>query len=310
MAIGLGAAVLLALGFVLQQHEAAELPAGRPGPALLLRLARKPVWLAGIGAMAGGQLLGALALGMGSLVVVEPLLATNVLFALPMAALASRRHLSVGDWVGAVLLIGGLAAFLLGGAPRETVRTGLVPARTWLLTAGAVALVVVVLVLAARGRSPRVRAAVIATGAGVAFGFQDLLTQRSVLRLDSGIAGLVTSWPPWALVATAVTGLTLAQTAFGLADLSASLPPITLAEPVCGIVLSAAVLGAGLPHRPAELATAIGGLLVMIAGVVILTRSPLVVDPHGRRERHRRLHRPGHAPARPEDPPHGASRRA
>lgn len=301
MVTGLGAAVLLALGFVLQQHEAAELPPGRLGPALLVRLARRPIWLGGIAAMVSGQVLGAIALGMGSLVVVEPLLAANVLFALPMAAVASKRHLSAGDWTGALLLIGGLTAFLVGGAPRASVRLTPVPRTMWLMALGTIVLVVVVLMAVARGRSPRVRAAVTATGAGVAFGLQDVLTQRSVLRLDSGIGGLLTSWPPWALVATAVTGLTLAQRAFGLADLSASLPPITLAEPVCGIVLSAVVLGAGLPHQLYQLAIAIGGLAVMIVGVVVLTRSPLVVDPHGRRRHGRRIGGRDHGRRQPSD---------
>jgi hypothetical protein len=114
--VGLGAAVLLATGYVLQQHEAAEQQAAGWSPGLLLVLARRPIWLTGIAAMVCGQILGAVALGLGSLVVVEPLLATNVLFALPLAALASRRRLSRGDWVGALMLVGGLGLFLLGGA--------------------------------------------------------------------------------------------------------------------------------------------------------------------------------------------------
>jgi drug/metabolite transporter (DMT)-like permease len=277
--LGLAAAVLLATGFVLQQHEAAALPTGRLGPALLLRLVRRPVWLGGIAAMVGGQLLGAAALGMGSLVVVEPLLATNVLFALPMAAVASRRRLSRGDWAGALMLVAGLALFLLGGAPRSAVDTRTVAAPSWVLAGAALVAVVVLLLVLGRGRDRRISAALTAGAAGIVFGAQDFLTQRALVRSGAGVLALLASWPPWVLVVVAVTGLTLAQRAFGLADLSASLPPITLDEPLCGIALSAGILGAALPHRALELAAAAAGLSLMIAGVVILTRSPLVVGP-------------------------------
>jgi hypothetical protein len=110
------------------------------------------------------------------------------------------------------------------------------------------------------------------------------------------VPALLASWLPWCGIAVAVVSLTLAQRAFGLADLSASLPAITLAEPVCGMALSVGVLDESLPHRPLFLAAALAGLVVMLAGVGILTRSPLVVDPHGPR----RLHLPaGAGPGRP-----------
>jgi drug/metabolite transporter (DMT)-like permease len=302
---GVAAALLLAIGYVLQQHEAAELPEKQLRPGILLVLARRPVWLGGIGAMVAGQLLGATALGMGSLVVVEPLLSLNVLFALPLAALASRRRLSRGDWAGAVLLVGGLTLFLVGSAPRTTVDQAMPSPLVWSLAWGALLALVVLLLVVARRRPARPRAALMATAAGALFGMQDFLTQRAVVGADHGVGLLLTSWPLYALVAVAVVGLSLAQRAFGLADLSASLPGITLAEPVIGIALSLGALGHGLPHRPAPLAFAFGGFALMVAGVVILTRSPLVVDPHGRRRRrHELLHLRRHHPG-PGRPAHG-----
>lgn len=281
--LGLGAALLLAVGFVLQQHEAAEVPAGRLGPGLLLVLVRRPVWLGGILAMVAGQVLGAAALAMGSLVVVEPLLATNVLFALPMAALISRRWLTRGDWIGAVMLVGGLALFLLGGSPSEAPASSHVGMARWLAAAAGFLAVLLLLLVAARGRAPRTRAALLATAAGMGFGVQDFLTQHALPRLEHGVVRLLASRSPWALIVVAVVSLTLAQRAFALADLSASLPPVTLAEPVCGIALSVGLLGQPLPRQPLPLMATAAGLALMLAGVVLLTRSPLVVDPHGRR---------------------------
>lgn len=281
--VGLAAALLLATGFVLQQHEAAQSPGRHRGPALLLELARRPIWLAGILAMVGGQVLGATALGMGSLVVVEPMLATNVLFALPMAAVASRRRLRAGDWIGALMLVGGLALFLLGSSRTAAVDRARIPVTNWIIAGGTLLAVVLLLLVLGWSRGPRARAALLATAAGGMFGMQDFLTQRTVLRLDHGVAGLLASWPPWVLIGVAVTGLTLAQRAFGIADLSASLPAINLAEPVSGIALSVGVLGQVVPRSPGLLSAGFVGLAFMVAGVVVVARSPLVVDPHGRR---------------------------
>src|SRR4051812_42818028 len=85
LALGLGAAAFLAVGFVVQQHAAATAPVEHVlSPRILLDLMRRPVWLAGIAAMVTGQALGGAALRYGDLTAVEPLLATNVLFALPL----------------------------------------------------------------------------------------------------------------------------------------------------------------------------------------------------------------------------------
>lgn len=281
--IGLGAAVLLGCGFVMQQHQAAEVPSDAPlRPGLLLVLLRQPIWLGGIATMVAGQLLGATALDLGSLVVVEPLMATNVLFALPLGALWSRRRLQRGDWIGAITMIAGLALLLGLNQPRTsgTVLVGIWP----ILVAGAaVAALAVVIVILAIGRRPRLRALMLAAAAGVMFGMQDLLTQQVVRRLGQGILAQLGSWPLWAVVATAIVGLTLSQNAFSTADLSASLPALTLAEPITGFALSTLLFGQELRTTPGPLAAGAAGLALMILGVVLLTRSPLVHDPHQRR---------------------------
>jgi len=280
VSLGLAAAVMLAIGYVLQQHEAAQAPGPLLRPRLLLLLARRPVWLGGIGAMVVGQLLGAAALGAGSLVVVEPLLATNVLFALPLAAGWSRRRPRTGEWGGALLLVGGLALFLADGSPSTAVDPRRVHPAAWVLTGLAVAGVVLMLVVSAKRRGPAGEATLLAAAAGVAFGLQDVLTQRSLLVARDGVGLLLGSWLPWVLVVVAVIGLTLSQSAFELAPLSASLPALTVGEPVCGIVLAVCLLGEPLRLAPGALAAELAGLLLMLIGVWTVARGPLVADPH------------------------------
>lgn len=280
--LGLGAAVLLAVGFVLQQHEAAQLHGTSLRPGVLLVLARSPVWLAGIAAMVAGQLLGATALGVGSLIVVAPLLATSVLFALPLGALASHRRLSRADWVGAGTTVVGLSLLLVISDPERSGQEVDVAVPD-IITAGTVIAVLVALLLTvSRHRSPPVRALLVAACAGTVFGLQDFLTQQTFEVLDRGIGALVAAWQPWVLLVVAVVGLTLSQNAFSTADLTASLPALTIAEPVCAMVLAATLLDEGLRTQPGPLAAGVTGLALMVVGVVLLARSPLVADPHGR----------------------------
>lgn len=194
--LGLAAAIMLAGGYVLQQHEASRAAGELLTPRLLLVLARRPIWLGGIGAMVVGQLLGATALGVGSVVVVEPLLATNVLFALPLGALWSHRRLGRGEWLGAALLVTGLALLFAGAAPPDGVQTQRIAAWAWLISGSGVVAATLLLVGLARRRGPVGEATLLATAAGVLFGLQDVLTQRVLQTLSSGLVAVLTSWPP------------------------------------------------------------------------------------------------------------------
>lgn len=82
-------------------------------------------WLAGVGLMVSGMALGALALGKGEVSVVEPLLATNLLFAMALSRHRTGQRLGRQGWAGLWLLAGGVTAFLLG-AGRKAAR----PSRT------------------------------------------------------------------------------------------------------------------------------------------------------------------------------------
>jgi drug/metabolite transporter (DMT)-like permease len=279
--LGFAAAALLAVGFVLQQHEAARSTAPSLGPRLLVTLVRRPVWLGGIGATTIGLLASSAALGLGSLVVVEPLLATNVLFALPLAAWWSRHRLGGRELAGCVCLVGGLAVLLIAGSPDDAPGDAPVAPVSWVVALAGLVCLVVVLISVARHREPSQQATVLATAAGLAFGMQDVLTQRTIELAESSITGMLTSWQPYALVVIGFTGLTLEQSAFGIAPLAASLPAMTLAEPLCGIGLGIGLLGEGLRTTSFALPAQIVGLAATLSGVWLVSRSPIVTGSFG-----------------------------
>jgi hypothetical protein len=88
------------------------------------------------------------------------------------------------------------------------------------------------------------------------------------------LLGLLTTWQPYTVVALAVTGLLLVQSAFEAGPLRMSLPALTAAEPIAGIVCSIGLLGDRLRVTPPALAWEITGLIAVVIGVLLLGRHP------------------------------------
>jgi drug/metabolite transporter (DMT)-like permease len=285
--VGLAAALCLGVGYVLQQRAAALTPLEEVLHwRLLLDLLHKPMWLWGVGAMVVGQLLGGLALQLASVALVEPLLSANLLFAFVIAAVLSDRRVRWHEVGGAVLLSMALAAFLVVGDPRSSDDPE--PSRGWSIVALAlVAAAVVILLVVAKKQQFIAKAVLLSTGAGLLYGLQDAATRQSLLRIDhNGIARVVTS--PWAylVVAAAVTGLLLAQSAFKLGSLAHSLPPLTAAEPLVGIALGVGLLADKVDVTPGRLAVEAACGAGVILGVYLIGTSRTLNRPHrGRRPR-------------------------
>jgi drug/metabolite transporter (DMT)-like permease len=277
--VTVAAAALLGLGFAVQQHAARREAAPDHPVRLVRRLLHRPRWLAGIGAMVAGQLLSGWALGRWRLTFVEPVLALNLVFALAVAALLSGLSLGWPELLGAVLLCAGVAAFTLPGGQRR-IGAGHGGGDSW-LAAAVVAGLALLLVWQGWRREPYPRATMVGAAAGFVFGIQDALTRHVVRLLTAGRWTLLAAeWAPYALVAAAVVGIVLMQSAFGSASLRASLPAVTAAEPVAGMMLGVAVFGDPLPGTAVQLGVAAGGLAAMVAGVLLVGRAPALVGPH------------------------------
>src|SRR5258707_13812946 len=113
VALAITAAVTFAVANVVQQRVAAKLRSDAAfDTAVLLHLIRRPLWLAGLAAVMVSLSLQATALGLGRLVIIEPILASSLLFALALAARADRRRMRPIEWLAALATFAGLAVFL------------------------------------------------------------------------------------------------------------------------------------------------------------------------------------------------------
>ncbi|MGV9558036.1 DMT family transporter [Streptomyces sp. NPDC003401] len=285
LVLAVSAACCLGFGFVLQQNVAREAPLGDfLSPRLLLDLMRVPRWLGGIGLMVAGMALGAAALGQGELSLVEPLLATNLLFALALSRHQTRQPLGRQGWAGLLLLAGGVSAFIVAGEPRGGTALS-DPLRQWLIIGVMVGLA---LTLTACAKRSRLSAApvLLALAAGLLYGVQDALTRISGERFsEGGLVGLLTGWEPYAVLALGVTGLVLVQSAFEAAPLRMSLPALTAAQPLAGIICGVGFLGDRLRTDAGALAWEAAGLAAVVVGIMLLGLHPAMPQGAAPRER-------------------------
>jgi drug/metabolite transporter (DMT)-like permease len=274
--LGAVAAVLLGTGFVLQQDAAQRAPAS---DFLHLRLVadllRQPRWLAGIAVMISGQVLSAWVIGHMVLTLAEPLLATNLLVALALAGRISGQRVYPREVAGALVLLAGVTALSVARSVSSVSQAVGSPAY-WPYAGAAIAAAAVFLTTLGRRRRGDLRGVLIGAAAGLVFGIQDALTRVTVGDLDGWhqAAGLLTTWPAYCLVAVGATGLWLMQNAFNSAPLHASLPGITAAEPVSGIILGVVAFRDKVPSSPPLIALQVGGVAALVIGVIMVARAP------------------------------------
>jgi drug/metabolite transporter (DMT)-like permease len=266
--LALVAAFAFALGNVLQQKGTLEAPAGADDPHFLVQILRRPVWLAGGALQMCGWVLQAVALGSGSLIVVQSLTTMSLVIALPLGARLTGQEVSRRVWLGAAAMVVGIVLFLSVGAP--TGGTASPPASAW-WSAGLMAVVLItVLRRFGRHRQGATQALLLGSAAGVAFALQGSVTKVFVTVVGHGLEAILTSWTIYVLIASALVGFVLQQSAFKsgvLAPAMASSNAVTLFG---SVVFGATVFGESLSSGGARLAPALVGLSVALVGIILL----------------------------------------
>jgi drug/metabolite transporter (DMT)-like permease len=283
IAAALGATGFFALSSALKHRSADRTPLGGGGGRgasavrFLLATLRQPLWLAGLGADAGGVTLQVTALHLGALAVVQPVMITALLFALVLNHRVAGTRVPRREVAGALALIAGLVGFLvISGASSPRV-TG-VPQAADRQPAVVVALVAVGLVALCVVQARRVSRATSAALLGVAVGLvyactAALIKACSDVLVPSGPLALLTSWQLPTLVVAGAFGLALNQLAFKAGPLNTSLPAIATVDPLVSIVLGVLVYDERLRSSAAAVVGEVACLVLLSAAVVQLSRS-------------------------------------
>jgi drug/metabolite transporter (DMT)-like permease len=265
-------AVCMAVGIVVRQRATMDVPSDQGVSTMMVAtLLRRPVWWAGTGAAVAGYAFQALALVKGSLILVQPLLVSALLFALPLSARLAGRRVTRREWLWAGLLTLSLALFVLLARPGPQGQLASFP-----VSAGVAVLCGVVIVgcvaLAQRTDGQR-RAVLFAVAVGVLFGVVAVVT-KIVMHLlgEKGAFGLLATPAPYALVIVGVVATLLQQSAFHAGALQTSVPTMLVLEPVVAVFLGAVVLGEQVDVSGSELIALVLTVAAMTAATFSLGR--------------------------------------
>jgi drug/metabolite transporter (DMT)-like permease len=269
------AAFCFALGSLIQQGAARQARARTLRFGLLVALVRERRWLAGMAITVLSFGIQGVALAFGPLALVQPLVATEVLFALPMVAHRNRRRLMRRGIIGGLGVACGMAVFVAVSPPAGGLS---VPGLTaWASALASIAALIALSAFAALRARGTARVIWLAVATAVIYALVDAITKSGVDLLTSRGAGVLATWEPYALMAAGILGGLFAQSAFNAGPLSLSLPIIDTAEPVSSVILAAAVFREHLARSPGLLALQLAGGVIAAAGIALLSHSPVVL---------------------------------
>jgi drug/metabolite transporter (DMT)-like permease len=238
---------------------------------MLWDLVRRPVWLAGIGAVVLGFALQAVALALSPVSVVQPLLISELPMTLVLASLVFRRSIAARDWWAVLAMAVGLAVFSYcleptGGQPLRA------PLWTWIVGLAASLVLMGALTVAGRRTKGGRQAALLGLATGVGFGTTAVLVAAVGA---AGVGALLVTWQTYAVVVIGPASFFLLQNTLQAGELVASQPGMTLSNPLVAMAWGFTVFGEHA-RGGGWLAGEILGAALIGAGTLILVRSPVL----------------------------------
>ncbi|MHB1928797.1 MAG: DMT family transporter [Acidimicrobiales bacterium] len=270
----LSAAALFAVATALM-HRSASLAGRGPGVGhvrFVARNAQHPMWVAGMVTEVAGFGLHGLAVHTGPLTLVQPLLVTGLVFALPTRRLLERQRPRRTELLWAGALAGGLAVLLLAATPANGPSSApdSLPAVVSVTAVGVALAVAVWLGLRSSGRRS---ATILGFGSGVAFAAVAALLKVVTDELARrGPVAALDHWPLWGLGFAGACGVVLNQLAFRAAPLRYSLPASSTINPLVSLAIGTAVFDEPFRHSPLAVAGELVGLAIVVATVIGLGR--------------------------------------
>ncbi|NYJ07554.1 DMT family transporter [Petropleomorpha daqingensis] len=263
-------ALSAAVYVVLQRDANRGTPSSVTGWRLVGHLLRHPLWLLGQAAWLVAFGLQALALHLGRLSVVQPVLVTELVFTLLIRRFVSHWPVRAAAWGSAVLLCGSLGVFLVAAEPRGGHPYATASAWVWaLLATGGAAGGAAVLGLSG---TPARRAACFATSGAVLGALEAALIKTVTGELSAGgLSAVLTNWPVYALIASGAASGVVVQAALHAGPLTVSQPLLVVLNPMVATGLSVWLFGEHFSDDPVTVALAGIAFAGVAVGVGLLT---------------------------------------
>lgn len=242
----------------------------RAAVARLLQPLRRPIWWAGVAAIGSAALFQVLALNAGQLAVVQPLLASELMFTLLIGTAVFHQRPGSATWVAFAMLAAGLALFLGAASPADGFARP--SGWRWLIAAMSVLVVVACLLLIARFVAGGLRAAILGTATAVCFAATATAMKEATQRFHGGLDAVVTSWPVYAAAALGAIGMLLLQRTLRTGTLTASQPALTLGDALASVLLGVFLFGERIALGWRLVPEVVAACLIA-GGVVGLTRT-------------------------------------
>ena len=273
IAFALSSALVIAWGTVIRQRIAENARHGVMRTAM-----RNPVWWIGTVSAVIAYGLQLIALGFGTLLIVQPILVLSLMFTLPLAAWYQNRRMSSEELFWCSLLTLSVGVILVFGRPTGGITSP--PLERWLPAfALGFALMAAFGVAASRIRSQR--ALLLGVVCGILYGYVALLSKAVVDTFTAaGLGELMKSWPLYALIFAAGAGTVLQQYSFHAGPLKHSLPAMKIIEPLIAFSLGYAVL-----HEQFQVRSVLGWLVMalavatMVIATIVLSQKPMSTLP-------------------------------
>jgi len=269
--LALVAAFFFALAATLQQKGALGMGEVSLGsPSSFVQLAKQPWWLAGTIALLCGYAFQAVALANGRLAVIQPLLVTTIVFALPLGYFFTAQAINRREIAGAVVVVLGLAIFTVVGDAADGNDNA--PAGEWAVAVvvfGAVAAALIV--MGNKGSLVR-KAGLYGACAGVLYGLSASLCKPTVEILgDDGIGAVLTSWEAYAFAFAGILAFVVQQVSLATGKLAASVAVVSVCNPLVSIVIGTLLLDERLAEPTWHKVVAYCGLGVALFGAVMIS---------------------------------------
>ncbi len=265
-----------ALANVMQRKASLLQPPGRRfGPRLLADLVTSATWLIGFGGLVASFVLQAVALGLGQLSAVEPIITLEVPLTLLVASRVFHARLGPSEWNAIWIMTAGMIALVAVLDPRPGDEVAVSPA-SYAIAGSATAGILAALVLAARRGGVLWRTACLGAAAGTSFGLTATLIKQALANGTAhGPVAVLSTWQAYVAVAFGILGLILMQAALHGGPLLAAQPGFTLMDPLVSVLWGTLVYDETTRTGLWLLPAAAGAVAVGIA-VHVLARSPLL----------------------------------